>query len=61
MGLPLQPPFPPMDALSVAAIPRPPGWLYEPKGRFRHGTRFLRWRADKAPRRCTMDQMDAAR
>jgi len=26
-------------------------------GRFRHGTRFLRWRPDKAPRQCTMDQI----
>lgn len=26
-------------------------------GRFRHGTRFLRWRPDKAPRQCTMDQL----
>ena len=26
-------------------------------GRFRHGTRFLRWRPDKAPRQCTMDQV----
>src|ERR1043166_7849467 len=25
--------------------------------RFRHGTRFLRWRPDKEPRQCTMDQM----
>jgi ATP-dependent DNA ligase len=25
--------------------------------RFRHGTRFLRWRPDKAPRQCTMDQL----
>ncbi|MDB5686742.1 MAG: hypothetical protein JWR77_1331 [Rhizorhabdus sp.] len=25
--------------------------------RFRHGTRLLRWRPDKAPRRCTMDQL----
>jgi ATP-dependent DNA ligase len=25
--------------------------------RFRHGTRFLRWRADKSPRQCTMDQL----
>lgn len=24
--------------------------------RFRHGARFLRWRPDKAPRQCTMDQ-----
>jgi ATP-dependent DNA ligase len=27
-------------------------------GRFRHGTRFLRWRPDKEPRQCTMDQME---
>jgi len=26
-------------------------------GRFRHGTRLLRWRPDKAPRQCTMDQI----
>jgi ATP-dependent DNA ligase len=26
--------------------------------RFRHGTRFLRWRPDKAPRQCTMDQLE---
>lgn len=26
-------------------------------GRFRHGTAFLRWRPDKAPRACTMDQV----
>jgi ATP-dependent DNA ligase len=25
--------------------------------RFRHGTRFLRWRPDKAPRQCTTDQL----
>jgi ATP-dependent DNA ligase len=27
-------------------------------GRFRHGTRFLRWRPDKVPRQCTMDQVE---
>jgi ATP-dependent DNA ligase len=27
-------------------------------GRFRHGTRLLRWRPDKSPRQCTMEQMD---
>ena len=27
-------------------------------GRFRHGTRFLRWRPDKDPRDCTLDQME---
>jgi ATP-dependent DNA ligase len=26
-------------------------------GRFRHGTRFLRWRPDKAPRQCLMSQV----
>ena len=26
-------------------------------GRFRHGTRFLRWRPDKKPQQCTMDQV----
>jgi ATP-dependent DNA ligase len=27
-------------------------------GRFRHGTRLLRWRTDKDPRQCTMDQVE---
>jgi ATP-dependent DNA ligase len=26
-------------------------------GRFRHGTRLVRWRPDKAPRQCTMEQV----
>lgn len=26
-------------------------------GRFRHGTHFLRWRPDKAPKQCTFDQV----
>ena len=26
-------------------------------GRFRHGTRFVRWRPDKTPRQCRMDQI----
>jgi ATP-dependent DNA ligase len=26
-------------------------------GRFRHGTRLLRWRPDKKPRQCTMEQI----
>jgi ATP-dependent DNA ligase len=29
-------------------------------GRFRHGTTLVRWRPDKAPRQCTMDQLGAA-
>jgi ATP-dependent DNA ligase len=28
-------------------------------GRIRHGTKLLRWRDDKAPRDCTLDQMQA--
>ncbi len=28
-------------------------------GRFRHGTRLLRWRPDKAPQQCTKDQVTA--
>jgi ATP-dependent DNA ligase len=27
-------------------------------GRFRHGTKFLRWRPDKAPEACTMKQVE---
>jgi ATP-dependent DNA ligase len=30
-------------------------------GRFRHGTHFLRWRPDKKPRQCTMDQVRSSR
>jgi hypothetical protein len=26
-------------------------------GRFRHGTQFIRWRPDKAPRQCTIEQV----
>jgi ATP-dependent DNA ligase len=26
-------------------------------GRFRHGCKFLRWRPDKAPKQCTLDQV----
>jgi ATP-dependent DNA ligase len=29
-------------------------------GRFRHGTKLLRWRPDKAPRQCTFDQIKGA-
>ena len=28
-------------------------------GRFRHGTKRLRWRPDKAPRQCTYDQLES--
>jgi ATP-dependent DNA ligase len=27
-------------------------------GRFRHGTKIVRWRSDKAPRQCTLDQVE---
>jgi ATP-dependent DNA ligase len=27
-------------------------------GRFRHGTKFLRWRPEKKPKTCTMDQVE---
>ncbi len=30
-------------------------------GRFRHGTKFLRWRPDKKPKQCTFDQLKAAK
>jgi len=30
-------------------------------GRFRHGTKLLRWRPDKSPPQCTMDQVRQAR
>jgi ATP-dependent DNA ligase len=30
-------------------------------GRFRHGTRLIRWRPDKSPRQCTMDQLEQKR
>ncbi|MEO5740285.1 MAG: ATP-dependent DNA ligase, partial [Vicinamibacterales bacterium] len=30
------------------------------QGRFRHATKFLRWRPDKAPEQCTMDQVQPA-
>ncbi len=28
------------------------------QGRFRHGTKFLRWRPEKDPRQCTFDQVE---
>jgi ATP-dependent DNA ligase len=30
-------------------------------GRFRHGTKFLRWRPDKAPKSCTYEQLEPPR
>jgi ATP-dependent DNA ligase len=33
------------------------GYDHVTGGRFRHGTKFLRWRPDKAPAQCTIDQI----
>ena len=33
-------------------------WDHFTGGRFRHGTKLLRWRFDKKPRQCTMDQVE---
>ena len=43
MKLPIQPPFPPMEALSVDEIPEGPNWQYEPKW---DGFRCLAFRDD---------------
>jgi ATP-dependent DNA ligase len=34
---------------------------YFSQGRFRHGSKFLRWRPDKAPEQCTMEQVSPQR
>ncbi|HYC89566.1 MAG TPA: ATP-dependent DNA ligase [Thermoanaerobaculia bacterium] len=34
---------------------------YFSQGRFRHGSKFLRWRPDKAPEQCTMEQVSPKR
>jgi len=34
------------------------GYDHYSQGRFRHGTQFLRWRPDKAPRQCSMSQLE---
>ena len=34
---------------------------YFSQGRFRHGSKFLRWRPEKDPRSCTMDQVSSSR
>lgn len=33
-------------------------WDHFTNGRFRHGTKFLRWRPDKPPRKCTLEQVE---
>lgn len=48
----------------LAWIPVEPGVVVQvsydqlEKGRFRHATRFERWRTDKSPEECTMDQLE---
>jgi ATP-dependent DNA ligase len=37
------------------------GYDHFSQGRFRHGTKFLRWRPDKAAQQCTMEQVQPAR
>jgi ATP-dependent DNA ligase len=45
------------------AVPVQPKYVVEvsadhvENGRFRHGSRLLRWRDDKKPEACTMDQI----
>jgi ATP-dependent DNA ligase len=34
------------------------GYDHLPGTRFRHGTKLLRWRPDKAPSQCTMGQLE---
>ncbi len=43
----------PLDPKLVVEI----GYDHVTAGRFRHGTRFVRWRPDKAPRQCRMEQL----
>jgi len=45
IALPIQPPFPPMEARSVKEVPRGEGWLYEPKW---DGFRCLAFRNGKS-------------
>lgn len=33
-------------------------WDHFTNGRFRHGTKFLRWRPDKPPKKCTVEQVE---
>jgi ATP-dependent DNA ligase len=51
------------NARSAAWVPLKPSLVAEVQydqvtgDRFRHGTRFLRWRPDKAPKQCTFEQL----
>lgn len=43
----------PLEAKLVVEV----GFDHASNGRFRHGTRLIRWRPDKAPRQCGMEQL----
>jgi ATP-dependent DNA ligase len=53
------------DERSAAWTPLKPELVVEVRydqvtgGRFRHGTRLMRWRPDKAPRQCGFDQLES--
>jgi ATP-dependent DNA ligase len=44
----------PVDATTVLEV----SYDHFTGGRFRHGTKIVRWRPDKAPRQCTLDQVE---
>lgn len=43
----------PLDPRLVAEV----GFDHFTGGRFRHGTKFIRWRPEKAPQQCTLEQV----
>ncbi|MBN1209245.1 MAG: ATP-dependent DNA ligase [Myxococcaceae bacterium] len=45
--------FEPLEPRLVVEV----GYDHFSQGRFRHGTQFLRWRPDKAPAQCRMEQV----
>jgi ATP-dependent DNA ligase len=47
----------PLDPKLVCEV----SYDYFSQGRFRHGTRFQRWRPEKDPRQCTFEQVQSAR
>ncbi len=49
------------DALDSLRMPIEVQYDHFSGGRFRHGTRLLRWRPDKAPEQCTVTQLGRGR
>jgi ATP-dependent DNA ligase len=43
----------PLEPILVAEV----SYDHYGAGRFRHGTQFLRWRPDKNPQQCTLEQV----